>query len=160
MAALNNNPSTPNRGTRTTNPHLPPAAGPSTPSRPRRRGDLPAKNMVFTECQEGSPAAPIHRSIRVETLAALEVMEAEFVNGRTARCDLVWKADATPRDATTLDGSQLIALAMQLGGKEGRLACRPCQVGNPFLQCVGSDVAGHGACTGCKFLVNPGRCDH
>ncbi|KAI5299765.1 hypothetical protein KEM55_001795 [Ascosphaera atra] len=132
-----------------------PNAVPQTPFRSsRRRAEGRSRTMHFAECQDGNPAPP------VSVLGALDVIDAEFANGHHARRDLVWKAGVTPRELTALDSGQMIALAMQLGGEEKSVACRPCQVGNPFLQCVGSRVGGNGMCAGCKFLANPDRCNY
>ncbi|KAI5297507.1 hypothetical protein KEM55_004577, partial [Ascosphaera atra] len=164
--ALTNTPST-----HCCNPHLLPSvapsgsvcgtgpADPSTPSRVRHCYEAELKTITFAECQVGNPAAPVRRSLRVELLGALAVVDAEFVNGWMALCDLVYKAGATPRDPSFLDNGQVIALAMQLGGHENPVPCRACQISNLFAQCVGSNNAGNGECAGCKFLANPGRCN-
>ncbi|KAI5310115.1 hypothetical protein KEM55_001539, partial [Ascosphaera atra] len=95
----------------------------------------------------------------VGALKAQEVVRAKFVNGRTPRRDLVYKAGATVRDLSSLNNSQVVALMVLLGGEEASAPCRPCQVGNPFMQCIVSDVGGNGECAACKLLSNPGRCN-
>ncbi|KAI5297891.1 hypothetical protein KEM55_004112 [Ascosphaera atra] len=131
---------------------------PSTPTKPRLRADRPPRRVEYVERQEGKEGSHRRRWM-CGLVKGLDIVETEFVAGEPRR-DLVWKEAATRREMSGLDDQKKLAVMMQLGGRENPVPCGPCSRGNPFVGCVSSSVIGNGACAGCKWGSNAGRCNY
>ncbi|KAI5309575.1 hypothetical protein KEM55_002918 [Ascosphaera atra] len=131
---------------------------PATPTKPRFRADRPAHRIDFIERQQWKEGEH-HRRWMCGLVKGLDIVKTEFEAGYPRR-DLVWKESATRCHISGLDDQKKLAILAQLGGQESPVPCDPCSCGNPFVGCVSSTVVGHGACAGCKWGSNAGRCNY